>query len=838
MKVLHRLRDRRVATLCGCTLLTLPLAASFAADESAALEEVIVTAQKRAENVQRVPIAITAFSADALAEKGVTNVADISSFTPNVQIDRSSAFAGSSTILSAYVRGIGQSDFAFNMEPGVGLYVDGVYYARTVGAAIDLMDVERVEVLKGPQGTLFGRNTIGGALHVITRRPDREFGYQGEAQIGEYDRRTFRGAFNIPVVDGLLYSSVSVSSTQRDGYQDRIPFNAAATPAVNPITGATYSGSTFQTDSTNFVHAQNGISGSDTQGGLDSRTARVQVLLTPSDDIELLLSGDVTNAREESTPMTLIKTYLGPDSLFGLVYNSCVGGLDPNIVTAGGLPPGMCSIPRGTVGTSLADVSDTRLPFGDHFVTGDIDKTYAAGSNFSDVETYGFSGTLDWDFSDAVSLKSITAWRKLESKFGTDTDASPEDMVDTSFNMNQEQFSEELQFNINAFSDRLKSVVGAYYFTEKGDLLDTVVFAGGVLQVYGPNDFKNDAIAAFTHNNFAVTDKLGLTLGARYTEETKYFTGGQSDLNDFVNRYLGVPAFLFPDPSNTKILFPLGRNKQDFDNTSVRLGAEYNLTDAVMTYVSFAQGYKSGGWTTRLAVPLSVSAGAGAPIDPNQPPTFAPEKADTYEIGVKSELLDRRLRLNTALFRTDYKNMQIVSAPAFAFGAPWFFNAGEARIQGAEVEADARITSGLTLNAAVGYLDAEYTQLRDVALAGGLTESDMLVNVPEWSANAGGTYSLPLANDREFSLHADYLYKSKMARDTLNTPELITSSFGIVNATLSYGPQDGQWKVTLGGENLTDKRYFLSGNNNPAVGVISATYNAPRMWYLGVKVRS
>ena len=160
------------------------------------LEEVVVTAQKRAENNQDVPIAITALSADALAEKGITNIAQISDFTPNIQIDRASSFAGSSTIISAFIRGIGQSDFAFNMEPGVGLYVDGVYYARTVGAAVDLLDVERVEVLKGPQGTLFGRNTIGGAIHIVTRKPGEELAYQGAVSAGDYDSQVVRGALS------------------------------------------------------------------------------------------------------------------------------------------------------------------------------------------------------------------------------------------------------------------------------------------------------------------------------------------------------------------------------------------------------------------------------------------------------------------------------------------------------------------------------------------------------------------------------------------------------------------------------------------------------------------
>ncbi len=467
--------------------------AALAQEETAGLEEVIVTAQKRAENIQQVPIAITAFGAEALAEKGVTNVADVSSFTPNVQIDRSSAFAGSSTIMSAYIRGIGQSDFAFNMEPGVGLYVDGVYYARTVGAAIDLMDVERIEVLKGPQGTLFGRNTIGGALHVVTRKPASEFGYQGELQVGDYDRQVLRGAIDIPLAEGLLYSSLSFSSTQRDGYQDRIAFNPAATPAVNPLTGATYASSSFQVDAPFFVHAKRNVSGSDTQGGLDSQTARIKLLFTPSDDVEVLLSADVTQAKEEATPMTLFRTYLGPGSLFGLIYNSCVGGVDPNVISGGALPPGMCNIQRNTVGTSLASVAASRLPYGDHFVTDDIDETYSSGSNFSDVKTYGYSGTVDWRINDGLSLKSITAYRKLESKFGTDVDASPENMIDTSFTMDQKQLSEELQLNVTAFDDRLKSVLGAYYFTEEGGLLDTVTFASGLLQVFGPNDFKNKA---------------------------------------------------------------------------------------------------------------------------------------------------------------------------------------------------------------------------------------------------------------------------------------------------------------------------------------------------------
>jgi iron complex outermembrane receptor protein len=811
-----------------------PLVSATEADtETQGLEEVVVTAQKRAENVQQVPIAITALNAAALESRGVTNIAQISSFSPNIQIDRASPFAGSSTIISAYVRGIGQNDFAFNMEPGVGLYVDGVYYARTVGAAVDLLDVERVEILKGPQGTLFGRNTIGGAMSVITRDPGKEFAVQGDVTLGALDRHDERGAVDIPLIDGLLYSLISFSSEQREGYEHRIPFNPAQTNVANPVTGAPYTGTTYRTDSPFFVRAVSNYSGSSTQGGENSRTARVKLLFTPTDDFRLLLAADLTDAPEEANPETFLTAYAAtPATLFGFIYNACAGGVPLDLGNGN-----VCTKPRGTVGTSLASVASTSLPLGNFFRTGNIDKSYATGSNFSDVRTWGASATADWRLSDSLSLKSITGYRRLESKFGTDASATPIDMLDTSFTMNQKQLSEELQLNAVAFHERLKSVIGAYYFTEQGGLLDTVTFAEGLLQVYGPNSFKNDAWALFTHNNFAITERLGATFGLRYTEETKYFTGGQSDLNNFGNGFLGIPAVAFPNPANPALLFPIGQNKRDFNNTSVRAGLEYKLTPDVLTYASFAQGYKSGGWTTRLAVPVAVSVGAGAPVDPNKPPQFDPEKADTYELGLKSELLDHRLRLNGAAFWTNYKDMQVVAAPGFTFGAPWFFNAGQARIRGFELESNARLTQHFEANASVGFLDGRYTKLGAVALAGGMSMHDMLINLPRWTASVGGTYTLPLPHDRDAGVHFDYSFKDRMARDSLNTPELVSGSFGLFNTSVFYGPDSGHWQLVLGVENLTDKRYLVTGNNNPSVGVISGTYSPPREWYFTVRFR-
>ena len=771
------------------------------------LEEVVVTAQKRAQNLQDVPIAIQAFSAESMAARGLTNVTQIADFTPNVELDYTSAFSGSTQVLGAYIRGIGQQDFAFNLEPGVGVYIDGVYYARSTGSVVDLLDLDHIEVLKGPQGTLFGRNTIGGALNIVTRRPAEEFGYQAEVTGGRFNRIDVRGSVDLPLIENVLYSQLAFSSKNRDGYHKRIDF-----PAAGP----------FITDTGRFVGSGEEEVYSE-QGNENTDTVRGKLLWHASDKVEVLISGDYTRSDEQAAPNTLIATFPNaPDpgnGLLGFLYNACVS------VPAGLVAP-FCDSNRAVVGTPLggantdATTANDRLVYGNQFVTGDIDTSYGTAANYSKLDAWGFSGTIDWEISDNLSLKSITAYRQQEASFGLDLDGSPIVINDTSFFQEQEQFSQELQLNGLSFDGALNWLLGLYYFHEEGELIDYPIFGSGLVQIFGPNELDNDAYAVFGHANYQFTESLSFTAGLRFTYEKKKFFGGQRDLNAFGFQSGAVPLANHPDPTDPTLYFPPGTNSQSFNNLSPKLGVEYRLNEDTLTYFSWSKGFKSGGWTTRATLPITTA------------PEFKEEKATTYEIGLKTELLDRRLRINAAAFFTDYEDLQITVQRGLS---PFFENAGQSEIKGIEADFEWLATNNLILSGAVGFIDAEYTELE----AGSALQTDFQFNnTPDTSLTLAGSYTIPMASGSSWNLRLDYSFRSEQANDAENTPELFSDDVSLFNAVLTFRPSSERWEVALGGKNLSDERYIVSGFRQPGAGVIDGTYSRPREWYLTFRLFS
>ena len=818
---------------CGAGL---ALALTFsAAHADGVLEEVIVTAQKRAENVQDVPIAVSAFTAEALQERAIGEVSQIANITPNVSLDAGTPFSASSSVLAAYIRGIGANDFAFNIDPGVGIYLDGVYLARSVGANQDLSDVDHIEVLKGPQGTLFGRNTIGGAVSIITHEPGKEFKATAEVTGGSYHLLGIKGQVDIPFSDSLR-SSIAFSNKRRDGYMKRIPFPGFAGMTEDPITS--------------FKAA--GYDTSTTEGGDNMWSARVKLLWDNGGLLKATFVGDYTNVDQSATPNSLITTVGGGFKDF---YNCAISG-NPSSPPPCAIPPVLAYLfARGGTNSPFdlapifgANVDtnpyNNRLPYDDRFVTGNPDTTYATGASYNKLVTEGLAATLDFRLTDNIELKSISAYRQLDWNAGQDLDGSPLNFLHVSFPMFQHQLSQEFQLLGSAWDKKLNYVGGLYYFRESGNLHDYVTFAEGLLQVDGPNDLWTKNYAAFGQLDFRPTDLLGFTIGGRYTKEKKEFEGFQTDNNAFSYKILsalGVPpcaninpisdacriAAGFPNPGEPLRYYPAGINHKEFSNFSPKFGVQLHPGDDMMLYASYSVGYKTGGWTTRLSNPL-----------PNAP-DFDEEKAKTIELGFKSQLLNHSLQINAAVFSTQYDGIQL----NFQQGvSPTIQNAGNARIKGAELEIQALLMDGLSVTASAGYLSAYYSnvlpgaQVAPSVYQAGVYPDAELPKTPKWKTNVSPRYEIPVGNGAKVVLLADWTYTTRMWNDTERSYLLERKASNLFNANVSYRSAD-HWNVVLGGTNLSDKRFLTTGQAQLAGGQVYGNYNRPREWYLTLRTK-
>ncbi len=806
----------------------------------AQVDTITVTAQKREENVQDVPIAVSAFDGDALQERAVTSVAGLSNITPNVSLDAGTPFSGDTAVISAYIRGIGANDFAFNIDPGVGVYLDGVYLARSIGANQDLLDVERIEVLKGPQGTLFGRNTIGGAISIVTHEPGDEFAFSGDVTTGSFELLQIRATADIPLTDSLK-SSVSVSMKDRRGYMKRLPYPGFEDYNVEPIQSMRAA-----------IYGNQG----DYEGGTDAKNARVKLVYDDGGPFKATLSGDYAFSKQSQLANKVIAT---SDAVFAGSYNCAIEGIQPpagDMSCGGGPPPIAYAGGIGGLdwvadnppifGVNIdSDPYNDRLPYDDRFVTDDIDTTYANGNNVARLENYGVHLMLDFELSDNAALKSISAYRHLDWDVGMDLDNSPLNFLHTSFTTDQWQFSQEVQLTGSALDGRINYVFGGYYFVEEGDLHDYVTFAEGLLQVDGPNYLKTTNYAGFGQIDFKVTDWLTVTAGGRYTHEKKLFEGAQSDrngLNYKIAQQFGDPDCMsiaptisedcriaqgFPVPGQPLRYYIEGIQTKKFNNFSPKVSIQVFPADGVMVYGSYSEGYRTGGWTTRLSNPLPVA------------PDFDEETATSWEGGLKSTLFDNSVLFNVAAFTTKYEGIQL----NFQQGvSPTIQNAGDARIKGLEVETVYAPGGGLSINASVGLIDAEYidvlgpAQVAPNPLQAGVIPGADLPKTPDFKFNVSPRYEFNMGNGAIVTLLADYTHTSSMWNDTERTFLLQRPSTDILNLSASYEEPNGRWNVTVGGTNITDERYLTTGQAQIAGGQIYGTYSRPAEWYarLGV----
>ena len=817
--------------------------------DSGGLQDIVVTAQKRSESAQQVPIAISAVTSEALQAKGLTDVASISGQAPNVTLKSSGAFGGSSSTLFTYIRGIGQNDFAFNLEPGVGVYVDGVYLARNIGANVDLLDLQRVEVLKGPQGTLFGRNTIGGALNIVTADPGNEWKVKAEATTGRYNRIDFRGSLEAPVIPDVLRLGFAISTKHRDGYQQRIPYTGDT--GNNPIwllaTGGASGGPTNTNTDEGLLYPITAKDRPSHSGNQNQTAFRMKALFTPTEKLTIRLIGDYLNVDEQATPFSLLQVN---QNAYVALYNTCISG-NPGfyapVAALAGVPAAgvtsLCTSLRGNPGSptgtqpSLESQAGQHLPYDNRYVIRNADGSinpnlsYASGANYNKIDNYGINGQIEYELTDGLTAKSITAYRRLNSKFGVDIGGAPFSALNPTFADRENQLSEELQLVGNLFQERWKFVLGGYYFHEYGSHDDGVPFTGGLIQINSPNNtYDTKSYAAFMHNNIEVIpDKLGITLGIRYTHDKKSFTGTQRDENAFGIQLLQLPpALVSPNPADPYQVYPLGENHLSFNNVSYRIGAEYHLNRRIMVYASYATGYKGGGWTTRLTAPIfTVDPTTGA-ITKSPAPTFGPEKSYTKEIGFKSEFLNRRARLNVAVFNTEYNSIQLT----FQNGSsPVTANGGDGRIRGVEAELNLAPTNNWTLDASAGYLDAKYQSI----LPGvPLTGNEKFVNTPKYQAQAGTAYTFETASFGSFTPRIDWTYSSKTYNDEANTEILATPAGSFFNGSLTWRSDSKRYEVQAGVTNIGNRRVVVSGYTN-AEAIYSGVFSRPREWFLTLR---
>ncbi|MBL4801789.1 MAG: TonB-dependent receptor [Emcibacter sp.] len=753
---------------------------SFAEDTAAfQLEEITVTARKREESLQDAPVSVTAFSTASLEKRGITNLGNISAYTPNVDINAGKGDGGS-TNAAVFIRGVGQNDFIFPTDPGVGIYVDGVYIARSIGGMMDLADVERVEILRGPQGTLYGKNTIGGAINVITSRPNGELEGKIKATAGQRNHFDVEANLNFPIVDDLLSGKIAVVSKNQDGYSKRV---------------------------------SDGLDLGDTN--VDA--IRAGLNWNASEDVTVYLSFDASRIRQNGVPGTLLGTFDSPGSLYGL-YNA----------VAAPMVAALLNLPAGSL-------------FDDRYVTGDPAFSNGTGPTKDENDTWGASATIDWDIKDNMTLKSITAFRKMDAEIQTDIDYSPFPIIHTTEIQHQKQFSQEIQLAGTAVDGKLSWLWGGFFSNEKINDDNTTLLASGLFQALelmpgafvplaagvtcpsvpaapcagGAGNPWNAALdldvspftkldtnnwATFLHMSYDVTEQFSVTLGGRYSYEKKTY---------FIDSNF---------PASGKIATLPTTDTQSWSKFTPKVGLDYHVNEDVLVYASFAKGFKSGGWNPR-------------PLNPLEFKRYDQENLIAYEFGIKSRLLDNRMTFNLAGFYSQYNDLQLSSNsvnPANGALLLTVDNAGDVDIWGFEAEIIARPTASLDLNLALGFMDNKYTSL---AASTGYSIDNKLPNAPKLTLSAGAQYAFDLGDDMgQLTIRGDVNYRSKTFNNPQNSVEIIQSAYTLLNGRITWDSPDEDWQVAIFVLNITNKDYFTSAENIPAFGVRNAVYGRPREW--------
>ena len=772
-----RRRTPLASILLAATFLASPAVARDAEsnDElvlpAGAVEEVVVTARFRRELVQDVPLALTAIGQKEIEATGNSTLAQFQQLAPSMQV-----FSFNPRNTNINIRGLGSNVAITNdgLDNGVGVYLDGVYYGRVGTTQFDLVDLERIEVLRGPQGTLFGKNTSAGAINISSLAPSFEPAGSAEVSLGDYGYSQVRGTVTGPIIGDLLAGRLSIANTDRGGF------------LRNVRTGQKVH------DYKNF-------------------NVRAQLLLTPSETLKIRLIGDYNRQRQEccvQLPITAFTTY---DD----------GAPVPNNVLQ-----------------RLDRLGYTPLPF-DAFAR----RTDANSEFHAHMNSWGVSGQLDWDLG-GVALTGITAYRKWNWYPSNDADGFGAPVFLQANQQNfQRQFSQEIRL-ASTGERALDWVLGAYYFSQLVEGVGLTQYGEAAplwflnpatvpTSISGPalsrfaaastSDPHTRSYAVFGQATWRATDRLALTLGLRYTHEKKWGAFTQSP---FGPSLAALPPATAAAAQAIRNSFASGVGvtaRLSDDALSGTVNLAYDFTGDVLGYATYSRGSKSGGLNL-VALPAGVS------------PVVGPEKVDHYELGLKSQLFDRRVTLNLAAFWTEVGDYQtsIVDVDTSAGARLYIANIEKVRSRGLEAEASIRPVEGVTIGASGAYVDAVYVSYKNGGCPperlnrGRICDlsGEPLAGSPKFTGSVSLDVVKPLGGLEAYG-RADYSYRTKFFTAVNNSRFSRVDGYGIANLRLGVRRPDGLWDLSVWARNLLDEDYFQTRSASDT-GLVTGLVGDPR----------
>jgi len=754
--------------------------------ESSSLDRLTVSARRRDEAQLDVPISMTALDGAKLQDLGAENITFLNQVVPNTTIEVS---RGTNSTLTAFIRGVGQQDPVAGFEQGVGIYLDDVYLNRPQAAVLEVYDVERVEVLRGPQGTLYGRNTIGGAVKYITKRLGDEATATIEGTVGNFSQRDLIVKGELPITNTLAVGG-AVATFNRDGF-----------------------GRNLVLDQENYDK--------------DVQAARGSIEWTPSPELFVRLSGDYTN--DTSNPRA------GHREIPGLFSGAPV----------------------------LDDVYNSRSGI--------------QGPN--NEQDYGGQFLVEYDITPEWQIKNITAYRETNSNQQIDFEALPAEDVDVPVRYENEQFTQELQ--LSYAGPVVSGTAGFYYIDATAfNAFDVRLFpTGDVIGLPGLNaftlgDVETESWSVFSDISFDLGQLLSLDTGLELSVGGRY-TNDERTSRVLRQTFIGGATPFFGGDATPIATTSDFRGSEEFTDFTPKLSLAWKPTPDHNLYGSFSQGFKGGSFDPRgltTAAPDFDGDGTVSEEEVFEFMKFEPEEVDTWELGLKSNLFDRRVSTNLAFFYSDYTDIQIpgsVGVDTDGDGISDTFagvttNAGEATIKGVEFEGTALLgrdlmQAGDSLNAlaTVGYIDPEFdefiapvsnpttgeTALEDVS------DERVFQNTPNWTAHVDLTYAFPVTlfdQPGNMSLIGGWSYRGDTNQFEVPSPFLDQDAYSLIDASLIWKPMSGRYEVGLHANNITDQQYRTSGHQFVTPdgsastlgleGVANAFFGPPRTYSVTARV--